>query len=154
MDKSILANNIGFLIHHLYALLSSRSDTLLQENFGIGFSQFKILLVLKWAPSIKQKEIAIKLGQTEASVSRQIKIMYDDGLLQSVPKTDNRREHITTLTKHGIRICDQSVELLSQAEKEILAGLNKKEQDQLRKILKKLFDSDLCIIDKKELNEK
>lgn len=96
-------NNIGFLLQHIAFSLARQNDAILQDELGIGFSQFKILMVLQWRPNVQQKQIAEQLGQTEASISRQIKLMYDDGLLQSTPRPENRREHVTTLTPRGDR---------------------------------------------------
>jgi DNA-binding MarR family transcriptional regulator len=63
-------NNIGYLMQRLSFLLARQSDQVLQEQLGIGFSQFKILMALGWDPSCQQRHIADKLGQTEASVAR------------------------------------------------------------------------------------
>ena len=69
------SNNTGFVLQRLAFLLSKQSDQVLQEQLGIGFSQFKILMVLGWNPSVRQRHIAEKLEQTEAAVSRQLKLL-------------------------------------------------------------------------------
>lgn len=132
--------NIGFLIQHIATSLARQNDSVLQEKFGIGFSQFKILMVLQWKPSIRQKRIAEELGQTEASVSRQIKLMYDDGLLQSVPRPDNRREHITTLTTRGVRLCNEALDELNQTYTPMLNRLSNHQQEELQKLLSVLHE--------------
>lgn len=133
-------NNIGFLLHHLSASLARHNDSVLQENLGIGFSQFKILMVLQWKPNVRQKQIADKLGQTEASISRQIKLMYDDGLLQSVQRPENRRERITTLTQRGLRVCNEALDLLNETYKPMFAQLSKEENEELLQTLTKLHN--------------
>ena len=94
-------NNIGYLLQHTASTLARQSDQVLQERLGVGFSQFKILMTLQWNPGVQQKHIAESLGQTEASISRQIKLMHEAGLLQSKVSERNKREHITTLTRKG-----------------------------------------------------
>ena len=86
-------DNTGFLLQHLSAKLGKQNDLILQEELGIGYSQFKLLVVIQWQPSLGQKKIAKKLSQTEASISRQIKLMLDDGLLQITtdPKDRDRK---------------------------------------------------------------
>lgn len=86
-------NNLGYLLHHLGTALDRQSDLLLQDKFGLGFSQFKIMLALKQKDGVQQKQIAHTLGQTEASISRQIKLLVNMGLVSSkkIMKTGARQ---------------------------------------------------------------
>lgn len=131
-------DNLGLLIQNVATSLARSSDDILQPALGIGFAQFKILSVVESRPHVRQKEIAAQLGQTEASVSRQLKLMYDDGLIQTRQRPDNRREHITTLTKRGERICGKASQLLNRHFSSVFAGLNQDQQTQLLVSLKKL----------------
>lgn len=133
-------NNIGFLLQHIAFSLARQNDAVLQDELGIGFSQFKILMVLQWRPNVQQKQIADQLGQTEASISRQIKLMYDDGLLQAVPRPEDRREHITTLTTRGVRICEQAMDVLNKHHQPLFRQLTNEQQQQLLESLQILRD--------------
>src|SRR3989338_10421342 len=104
-------DNIGYLLHHLSFVLDRQSDQVLQEQLGIGFSQFKIMMVLRWNRGVQQKLIADNLGQTEASVSRQIKLLKNRGLLTRKPFAKNKREHITVLTTKGERLIEAALEI-------------------------------------------
>ncbi len=106
-------NDPGYLLHHLSTVLDRQSDELLQERFGIGFSQFKILMALKWHEGVQQKQIAESLGQTEASISRQINLMQKAGLLTSRTTPENRRRHVTKLTAKGNRLADKAFAVLN-----------------------------------------
>lgn len=133
-------NSIGFLLQHLAFSLARQSDQILQDELGIGFSQFKILMVLQKQPHIRQNQIAEKLGQTEASVSRQIKLMHDDGLLQTVPRPEDRRQHITSLTPRGIRLSQEATELLAEHYKPMFKSLSPEEQAALLESLTTIHD--------------
>lgn len=133
-------NNIGYLLNHLAFVLSRQSDQVLQEQLGIGFSQYKILMVLMSNPSIQQKQIAERLGQTESSVSRQIKILHDKSLLVTRITPENRREHITTLTARGETLTEQAMLILNNYHSPTLAALSEKQSKQLLEILNVLFD--------------
>ncbi len=135
-----LNNNLGYLLQHLAFTLNRQSDQVLQERLGIGFSQFKILMVLKWNPKIQQKEIAENLGQTEASISRQIKLLQESGLLSSRKNQDNRRQHITDLTPHGLRLIDEALKILNDYHAPVFGRLGEKEQEVLRQALLKMHD--------------
>lgn len=108
-----LTNNIGYLLQHVSNTLARQSDQALQDQLGIGFSQFKILMALQWNPEVQQKHIAEALGQTEASISRQIKLMHELGLLTTKVSPKNRREHITTPTTKGVRLTEEALQVLN-----------------------------------------
>lgn len=124
-------NNIGFLLQKIALALSRQNDEILQKELGIGFSQFKILMALQWKPNVQQKQIAQHLGQTEASVSRQIKLMYEDGLLQATQHPHDRREHVTTLTARGQRVCDDALVVLNESYAPMFRQLSKSDHDAL-----------------------
>ncbi len=99
-------------MHHLAAVLGKQSDQLLKEQLGIGFSQYRILMVLEWNPRIQQNVIANHLGQTEASISRQIKVLKDKGLLTSKADPQNKRKHISLPTPRGMQITEAASDIL------------------------------------------
>ena len=119
--------HFAYLLHHLVFVMGRQSDQVLQERLGIGFSQFKIMSVLARRPHIQQKEIANILGQTEASISRQIKLLTEQGFLQAVPRPENRRERITTLTAKGERYTDEAVEILDNFHQPLYDVLSEKQ---------------------------
>jgi DNA-binding MarR family transcriptional regulator len=126
-----IANNFGYAFQHVAFTLSRQSDQLLHQRLGIGLSQFKILMVLEQQPYIQQRQIADTLGQTEASISRQIKLMTKKGLLQSKRSPSNRRQNITTPTSKGLVLLDTANELLNQYHKPMFESLNQSQQKYL-----------------------
>jgi DNA-binding MarR family transcriptional regulator len=112
----------------------------LQERLGIGFSQFKILLVLQNNSNIQQKQIADALGQTEASVSRQIKLLTERGLLTTRVSPQNRREHLTTLTPRGVRFTEEALRILNDYHGPVFSVLSEKQQTQLLELLELMHD--------------
>jgi len=124
-------NNIGFLLQRLAFLLARQNDQILQEQLGIGFSQFKILMILQWKPNVQQRHIADKLGQTEASISRQIKLLKDKSLLVTEISPQNRREHITKPTAKGERLTQKALEILNNYHAPMFGQLTEKQREQL-----------------------
>lgn len=135
-----LTSNIGFIIQHLAFSLGRQNDQILQEQLGIGFSQFKLMMVLQAKPHIQQKQIAEALGQTEASISRQIKLLQQKGLLQTVVSPRNRREHITTLTGRGARFTEEATRIMKDYHQTMFSHLSTKQQEQLLDILTIMHD--------------
>ncbi len=128
-------NTIGYLLQHLSGVLAKQSDQALQEQLGIGFSQFKILRVLQNSPKTQQRIIAEWLGQTEASISRQIRLMIDKGLLRVTISPGNRREHLTEPTSKGLRITEQAITVLNRCHADMFNDLGPAKQQQLAEIL-------------------
>jgi DNA-binding MarR family transcriptional regulator len=135
-----ITNNVGYLLQHLAFTMARQNDQVLQERLGIGFSQFKILMVLERSPHIQQRQIADALGQTEASISRQIRLMMDKGLLQSTVSPGNRREHITTPTHKGTRLAEEALSALNSFHAPMFDRLNEKQRDQLVEILSNMHE--------------
>lgn len=134
-------NNIGYMLQHLAFTMGRQNDQVLQERLGIGFSQFKILMVLEKNPYIQQSDIADALGQTEASISRQIRLMHDKGLLQTRIDPENRRRHITTPSAKGLRLNEEALRALNSFHAPVFEKLSEKEQLRLLDIMAKMHDS-------------
>lgn len=135
------SENIGYLLHHVAFVLGRQSDQVLQERLGIGFSQFKILMILSWRDNVQQRMIADKLGQTEASISRQIKLLQDDGLLRVSISPENRRQHIIQLTSKGERLAEKAMQALNDYYAPVFAQLSEKQQLDLRETLTLINDT-------------
>lgn len=129
----------GYLIHSLAALLDRQSDLLLLERLDIGFSQFKILLSLKWGEGVQQKDIAASLGQTEASVSRQIKLLADVKLVTIKTNANDRRKNEVYLTLKGERLANKAVRALNAYHAPVFAQLSVTQQQELKRMLEQLY---------------
>jgi DNA-binding MarR family transcriptional regulator len=134
-------NLIHTLLHHLSAVFGRESDQILQEQLGIGLSQFKILAALQENPASQQKHIAFLLGQTEASVSRQVKLLQNKGMIETTVNPSNRREHITTLTLKGVRIIEAAQNVLANYQVGSLEHMPEKQQTQLLELLARVHPS-------------
>lgn len=144
MDAS---RSLGYTLHHLSFVLDRQSDLLLQEKFSVGFSQFKIMMALLWHERVQQNEIADFLGQTEASVSRQVKLLIDQGLVISQTEPTNRRKRITRLSIQGEKIATEAMATLEQFHAPMFEKLTETQQSDLRDILEIMHDHS-CAFDK------
>lgn len=108
---------------------------MLLEQLGIGLSQYKILMVLDWNPRTGQRAIADSLGQSEAAISRQIKLLKTKGLLVSKVDPNNRRKHITAPTPLGMQITEAATSILRRNFGPEFARLG---EDQIAQLLTRL----------------
>lgn len=138
---------IGYLLQHLSATLAKQSDQLLMERLGIGFSQFKIMKMVQKHPQTTQRCIAEQLGQTEASISRQVKLLQEKGLIVIAVSQDNRREHHSVLTTKGERIVQEVFRVLTETYTPMFAALGDRRQKQMIEALG-IMHEHLCIAGK------
>jgi DNA-binding MarR family transcriptional regulator len=132
------ANSLSFMIQNLASLLQRQADQVLQEQLGIGMSQFRILKIVQANPHMMQRHIADSLGQTEAGISRQVKLLLSQKLLVTQRNPKNRREHHTVLTTKGFQITEAAQDVLQSAQAPFLDGLSDKQQRELMELLEKL----------------
>jgi DNA-binding MarR family transcriptional regulator len=110
----------------------------LQEQLGIGLSQYRILMVLELSPDLQQRAIATALGQTEASISRQIKVLQAKGLLMSNSLKGDKRVHRTTPTTLGIQLTEAANQIIASNFKTDFDELGDNYQKQLFEELENL----------------
>ncbi len=131
-------DSIGYALHQLVFIIDRQSDEALHAQLGVGFSQFKILMAAKKRTGLKQNDIASYLGQTEASVSRQIKIMKADGLLIVQVDPNNRRARSIVPTDKGVILGKKCVEVLEVTHATVFGSLSFAEQKLMRELLERL----------------
>ena len=86
-----MQSRLHWQLHRLAFLLEKRTDEALKSQLGIGFAQYKVLEAINQNALAKQNTVAELLDQTEASISRQIKILEKKGLIRAHTVMGNRR---------------------------------------------------------------
>ena len=131
---------IPHLLQHIAAMMMRQSDQVLQERLGIGMSQLRILTILEQEPNAQQRKLADHLGQTEASISRQIKLMVERGYLTVGINPKSRREHLSVLTTKGLKITQAAQEVLGGYNQPLAEMLGDKRQKALQEMLTQIHD--------------
>ena len=128
-------NTLGYLLQHTAGVMHRQSDQVLQERLGIGMSQFKLLMILQFSEPMPQRKLADILGQTEASISRQIKLLCEKAMLAVKVNPKNRREHMTVATIKGVKLADAARDVLAEYHKPVLSSFGPKDVDRLLQAL-------------------
>lgn len=144
--KVMDTNNPGFMLHKIGSMMERASDQVLFNEFGVGYSQFKILFALSYHEDVQQKEIAQFLGQTEASISRQIKLLKEASFITITLGADDKKKHLITLTVKGQKMLSDALSVLNSYYLPILSVLSESEQLALGRYLSKIHDRliELC----------
>jgi DNA-binding MarR family transcriptional regulator len=126
---------IPYLLQHTATMMLRQSDQVLQERLGIGMAQMRILAMLEHDPNARQRQLADRLGQTEASISRQIKLMAEKGYITVGLNPKSRREHRAVITPKGAKIIEAAEEVLALYHHPIDEILGEKERKALAETL-------------------
>jgi Transcriptional regulators len=128
-------NTLGYLLQHATSIMYRQSDQILQERLGIGMSQYKLLMMLQYESNVQQRALAESLGQTEASISRQIKLLAEKGMLAVKVNPKNKREHVTAATPKGIKVTVAAREVLAEYQTPVFDQFNEKQLQQMTEML-------------------
>jgi DNA-binding MarR family transcriptional regulator len=128
------------LLQQVAAVLGRQTDQVLQGHLGIGFSQYKILLALHRHSHIQQRQIAKELGQTEASISRQIKLLTELHMLSAQINPQNRRERSVVLTPKGVHLIEEACNTLESYYDSIFGALSDKQRAEFEWMLKHIYE--------------
>lgn len=123
-------------IHKLAFLLEKHADEALKSQLDIGFAQYKVLEAISQNMLTKQNVVAELLDQTEASVSRQTKILQKKGLINVNPVMGNKRAKELSLTRVGEDIVRQAANELEISQMQVLGNISFQEQ----RLFNELFD--------------
>lgn len=139
MDASSLMNSLL----HISAMLSRQTDQILQERLGIGVSQFRILALLEPGQGVRQRVIADQLGQTEASISRQIKLLATKSLVEVAKSAESRRDRNVLLTIKGVKLTEAAKDVLEACHSPLVQLLTDRQRKHVSAALDALH-AEIC----------
>jgi DNA-binding MarR family transcriptional regulator len=110
-------------LHHLTFILQHRYDDHLLSRVGVGFAHTRIMEVLDNTVPRSQRQLATWLGQTEANISRQIRLMKKQGIVRITKNKKDARQRDVTLTDKGAKKLDAAQKILHQQQHELMQML-------------------------------
>lgn len=111
---------LSYELHKLTALLDRAADALLRREEGISYARFLALFAV-WETNGSQRDLARWLGQTEASTSRMVSILADDGLLKVARLEGGGNRHRLRLTNSGAQLVERGGRLLEGRFEDLVA---------------------------------
>lgn len=135
MEQGRESGTLFYALQRVAADTHKYIDQMLMERLGIGVSQLRILHVIQIKEQAGQRVIGDVLGQTEASISRQIKVLVQKGLVQTRTNPKNQRERLVALTPKGVRFTEAADADLDRGMQMVLHSLTPKRQKLLTDVL-------------------
>jgi DNA-binding MarR family transcriptional regulator len=136
-----MTQRLYWQIQKIAFLLEKKADDTLKEQLDIGFAQYKVLEAINQNSLARQNMVAEMLDQTEASISRQIKILEKKGLITVATVMGNKRARELSLTRVGEDIVRQSEHLLESVQEKTMEGLSYQDQRYLLELFERMLDN-------------
>lgn len=133
-------------VHRSYA--TYLHSELKDSKLTIG--QYPFLINLYHEDNKTQKELADEFKVTEGNVTKALRKLEDNDLVERKENENNRREKIITITEKGKKIAKQFEYLDVKWEKEVLYSLNKEEIREFKLVIDKIFTKSLILLDNKK----
>lgn len=126
---------VPYLVQHIGETLDRQLDQVLQEQLGIGMSQYKILSLLVSGAEKGQRMLAKHLGQTEAGVSRQVALLLRFGMVSAHVNPQNKRQNLVTITPKGLKVAEAAKYAADHYLETLWPTMADKQQKQLQDAL-------------------
>lgn len=135
------SDKLTYTLLHVATTLEHLLDQTLQEQLGIGIAQYRILLSFEKTSPLSQRDIADFLDQTEAGVSRQIKLLVEKGIVTTKISARNRRQHLCFITPKGAKLFAAAQELVRKTTAAQFADITDRQQRQMLEVLGHVHDA-------------
>lgn len=134
-----MQQQLSWQFHKISFLLEKSADEALKRQLGIGYAQYKVLEAINHNSLARQNTVAEMLDQTEASISRQVRILQKKGLIKISSVMGNRRAKELSLTTVGEEMVSNAVEVIEVAQAKFFSKINFAEQQKMLELLERML---------------
>lgn len=99
-----MARDLSRSLHKLTARLDRAADTFLRAEAGVSYARFLALYMVGLEGADTQRMLAERLGVSEPSVSRMVRVLAESGLLETIPEARGGNRHRLRLTPAGEKL--------------------------------------------------
>ncbi|MCR1959357.1 MarR family transcriptional regulator [Thomasclavelia cocleata] len=125
---------MGKIINRLATLNRNDSNQRLKE-YNLTGNEGAILMILKKNSEIYQEDIIKELQVDKSAVTRLLQNMVSKNLVKRIQSPDDKRYYLIAITKQGLEKQKLVDNVFSKKDRDIVAGLSKNEQIELRRML-------------------
>jgi DNA-binding MarR family transcriptional regulator len=94
-------------LHRLTARLDRAADGFLRAEAGVSYARFLALYMVGSEGADTQRTLAERLGVSEPSVSRMVRVLVQEGWLQRAPDPLGGNRHRLRLTSNGAQLLER-----------------------------------------------
>ena len=139
--KIDMRESTGTLIVLASKSLERAAEQEIKAKLGLTPMQWKVILALDVFEDLSQKELADKIYVDGRTLVPVIDKMEESGLIERRPDPHDRRQNRIRLTKKAEGAVDSIIREIVRLRKSFYSGISEREEETLRKILKKIIDN-------------
>ena len=113
-----------FLIGAIANKLVISGSAVLRQRLGLGFTEYRIMVMLSLEPGIAAKRIGEVVGLDKAAISRGVRALEAEGLIEPTPETAGRRSQALRLTAMGGAVFARAARVGREHERLLMADLS------------------------------
>lgn len=133
-----LQDSLGFLMRLAQLRVFENYFEALGQ-YGMRPGEFSVLVVIGHNPGIRQGVLASKLMIKRAHITKVVRRLEDEGLVDRRIPDEDRRVVELTLTAKGRAFVAERAAVLHAFDQSVPEGLTRKDRDQLVHLLRKLL---------------
>jgi DNA-binding MarR family transcriptional regulator len=130
-----LNNYVPAFLTFLANKWSSSASAVYRGRFGIGITDWQIMALLAIEPWIPAGRISEVIGLDKAAISRSVRDMVTQGLVETQVQENDQRRQFIALTREGVAIHDRIVDIALERERALLAEFSDEERHTLVSLL-------------------
>lgn len=136
-DESVpeLEGRLGYLLKHAYLRMAELNDQALAPC-GIDGRELGVLFVLAGREPASQLQVAARLGIDRTTMVALLDTLESKGLVSRAPHAQDRRRNVIALTEAGQRTLEHATAASNEAERQLLASLDRQAAHDLRDSLR------------------
>jgi len=137
--ETVLKQHPTFLIGAIANKLVNSGSALYRRHFGIGFTEWRIIVMLALEPRVTATRISEVVGLDKAAISRGLRDLDHAGLIEPTPQTAGRRSRDYVLSAAGWALHARIGKIASEYERRLLARIQPHELPVLLDMLQRLL---------------
>lgn len=133
-----LAQLSGFLtyrISRLHQKLNSQATKILAAKVGVTLNQWRMIAFIGGAETVTASELVRYTAMDKGLVSRNVKSLIQDEIVESSGDRKDSRVHRLSLTPRGKEIFDLALPTMRKRQKQLQSKLSKDDVERLRDML-------------------
>ena len=133
-----LDNYVPAYLTYLAGKVSSSASAAYRPKFGVGITDWRIMALLASEPWISAGRVCDVIGLDKAAVSRSVRAMKSNGMVDVQQTDDDQSRQLIALTRKGLALHDRIVKLSLQRERQLLTNFSAAERKLLIKFLSRM----------------
>ncbi|MEL7099421.1 MAG: MarR family transcriptional regulator [Pseudomonadota bacterium] len=137
-DELPLLQFLTYRISRVHAKLNAQASTLLSDHSGLTLSRWRILALVGAAGQTRLSDLARAAALDKGLLSRNLKVMVADGLIDAQQDDIDQRVHLLSLTQAGRSLFESTLPRMQERQAKLRASLAPDELTTLYAALEKL----------------